>query len=274
MTDDKQVEASDAPENEAAPEEKTDTQPESSEAAVKEDAGKEEPEDASSWKNEKKSMAGRISKMQKEINQSKQAVSMYDALNKAAQENTDFGKAANAELVKQGVLDKEAFDKQYGSEGKKEETQTPEKSTDITGEELTYLRNKRAQEFFDQSKFFEEFEKDKEDIASGSEMEAGENRRDISALAKRNMREGMPQQDAYNNAYLRVLHPEKLKEAGEVEGIVKAQSVSPSIGGASGQQSKQTGEVSLTDAERDAAKKLKISEEDYVKFRDDNPEVI
>lgn len=246
---------------EAVEEQESTTQP-SSEVAVEKETSKEQVDTPDSdWENEKKSLTGRISKQDKELNEYRQAKKMLDALNTAAANDPDFMRVANKKLVEQGVLDESVL-KQL------EETasQSPKTAGVVTNPAIQWAQAKMQEEQKKKEEFFVNFEEKHSDLSEGNEKVVRANRSAIGAAAAKRMAEAnVPMEDAYDFAYKQIMHPEQLVEEGELKGIARAQSATPVEGAASGGVAKSLGSRELTPAEKDTARAFGLSEEEYAK---------
>jgi len=237
-------------------ESEVDTQPTSEADVTKEESGEEQVDTPESkWENEKKSMAGKISKLEKDNNEYLQAKTMLDALNSAAANDPEFMKLANRKLVEQGVLDESAIQDLDTSESTRDEVADPA---------VKWAREKMQEEQNKRIEFFKGFEERHPDLQEGEEKIIRANRSAIGAAAAKRMAEaGASEEEAYEFAYKLIMNPTQLIEEGKLEGIAQAQSASPVEGAASGGAAKSSGGVELTPEQKDAARRFGISEEKY-----------
>lgn len=251
---------------------------------VSEDTHASQPEESESKEAEKPAedyqekyerLRKKVSKLEKDagkVGEFETAQRVYDALNRAATKDPKFALEANKALLDEGVITKDEFD------SLKAKIDTPE--SDAEAEEIPeallshpaikWAQEKAQSEQRQELQFFEKFEESHEDISEGEENVVAARRQTIGAVAKLNMDQGMSKEDAFSRAYLQVMHPEKLKEEGEIEGLARAQSAGTSIPAPAGQSAKPTGSVTLSDDELEAAKRLGMSPEDYAAAKDPN----
>lgn len=239
-------------------EEQVDTQPSSEADVKKEETGDEQTDTSDSkWENEKKSMAGKISKLEKEANEYRQAKQLLDALNTAAANDPDFMKIANKKLVEQGVLDESVLQEL--------EKTTPQTTSDgvVSNPAIEWAQAKMKEEQDKKEAFFNSFEENKPDLTEGDPELVRAKRQGVAAAAAIRMKQGESMEVAYENAYKQIFHPEKLVEEGELSGIAKAQSASPVEGAASGTSAKSSGKADLTPEQKEAARLFGLTEEEY-----------
>jgi len=219
----------------------------------------------------------KVSGIEKEKSKLESAARVLAVLNDAAAKDPKFAKDANEKLYNAGLITKEQFDQlsstiEDNKSGRNEPNKVTDKTTDGSDRlselpELNWVREKQMEETRKQEEFFAKFEEGKEDISDGSEDDARQRRIAIGNVATVNMSKGMSQEDAYELAYKQILHPEKIAEDGELQGLIKARSASPSIAPASGGSSTSTS-VTLTDEQLDAARRMKMSPEEYAEAQD------
>ena len=239
--------------------EEADTQP-TSEADVKEVSGEDKVDTPDSkWKNEKKSMSGKISKLEKDNNEYLRKVRLLDALNNAAVGDSEFMRAANKKLVEQGVLDESALEQIQA---------TPQSKTDgvTVNPAVKWAEAKMREETQKREEFFTSFEDNHPDLKEGETAIIKANRSAIGAAAtKRMVEDKIPMEDAYEFAYKLIMDPKQLIEEGKLQGIAQAQSASPVEGAASGGVANSSGGVKLTPEQKEAATLFGITEEEYAK---------
>lgn len=240
---------------------KPDTQPTSEADVKKEETGTEtEPEaSVSKEENDFNSLKGKVSSLEKERNELRKKAELFDALDKIAAKDPEFMKAANRKLVEEGVLDPSVLEKIE---------QQKVAGTGVTPDisqhpAVQWAMQKRNEEFEQRKKFFEEFQSERPDLSEGDTETVSAKMNAISAAARLNMNRGMIEKDAYNQAYLQILHPEKIKEEAELSGMAKAQSATPSIGGASGGKADSSVGPNLTEEEKVIARRMGLTYEQY-----------
>jgi len=226
------------------------------EADVPEKVVKEEETD---WRNKFESVKGKVSALEKEKNEYESAARMLRALDEAARNDPEFGRKANEKLVEQGIADPSVLE-QFEKKDEKEKTATD--APDLHPA-VQWAQQKQREEEESNMKFLQDFESDKPDISEGTPSEVLKRRSAIKAIADLNIGRGMNKKDAFERAYLQLLHDDKLKEEGELEGIVKSQSTSPAIGSASGQSPKASKNVTLDETEGKVASAFGLSPEEY-----------
>lgn len=250
-------------EEHAEEQEKT-TQP-TSEAHVEEkESGKvqddtTEPED---YKTKFERLSEKISGIEKEKNEYLQKVKLLEALDSAAASDPEFMKLANKKLVEQGVLDESVLAEL------EQQTATQPQGANVASAvtsdpAIAWAKQKMQEEQKKREEFFENFEKDRPDLAEGDREIVRANRQAVSAAAIRRMKAGEPMEKAYDYAYKQIMHPEQLIEEGKLEGIAQAQSATPAVAGASGGSSQTSGKAELTPEQREAARLFGIAEEKY-----------
>jgi hypothetical protein len=245
-------------------EEEVDTQP-ASEADVKEDTSNEQVDSpVSNWENEKKSMSGKISQLERERNEFAQAQKILQALNSAAEVDPEFMRLANKKLVEQGLLDESAL-QEIG------EPQPSKPRVDGYSEDpaLQWAKKKMQEEVSKREEFFVNFEKDRPDLLDDRPEVLRANRSAVGAAAARLIANGSSMEEAYDRAYKQIFHPEKLIEEGKLEGLAQAQGAIPAEGVASGGVASSRGAVELTPQEREMARLFGISEEVYAKTKEE-----
>jgi len=257
-----------ADDGEESPEESHVSQPEES-------APESEPKDSADYKEKFERLRKKVGKLEKDAGKAGEfetAQRVYEALNKAAQKDPKFALEANKALMEEGVITQEEFDS-LKSRMKSPESDAPAEDIPealLSHPAIRWAQEKAQSEKRQESQFFDKFEEEHEDISDGSDTVVSSRRQTIGAVAKLNIDQGMTREDAFNRAYLQVMHPEKLKEEGEIEGLAKAQSTGSSIAAPTGQSAKPTGGVTLSQDELDAAKRLGMSPEDYAAAKDPN----
>lgn len=240
---------------------KPDTQPTSEADVKKEETGKvAEPEaPVAKEDNDFNSLKGKVSSLEKERNELRKKAELFDALDKIAAKDPEFMKSANERLVKEGYLDPSVMEK-INQQGVTPQGTTPDISQHPA---IQWAQQKQKEEFEQRRKFFADFQSDKPDLEEGDTESVSAKMNAISAAARLNINKGLSEKDAYNQAYLQILHPEKIKEMAELSGMAKAQSVTPSIGGASGTKATGSGTLNLSEEEKAIAASMGLSEEAY-----------
>lgn len=226
--------------------------------AKKETSGTEQPDSAvSPWENEKKSMSGKISKLEKERNELAQQAKMLEALNIAAQNDPEFMRIANKKLVEQGLLDESAL--------AEIESIAPQPQADgaSLNPAVLWAQQKMQAEREEREKFFKDFEDRHPDLVEGDLESVKANRIAVGAAAAKKMREGLSQPEAYEFAYKLIMDPNQLIEDGKLQGLAQAQGASPVEGAASGAIANPSGTVELTPEQKETARRFGISEEKY-----------
>lgn len=226
--------------------------------AKEEETGKEQSDSTvSPWENEKKSMSGKISKLEKERNELAQQAKMLQALNVAAANDPEFMRIANRKLVEQGLLDESAL--------AEIESTTPQPQADggSLNPAVLWAQQKMQAEREEREKFFKDFEDRHPDLTDGDAELIKANRIAVGAAAAKKMREGLSQSDAYEFAYKLIMNPNQLIEDGKLQGLAQAQGASPVEGAASGAIANSSGTVELTPEQKEIAKRFGISEEKY-----------
>lgn len=218
-----------------------------------------EPED---YKTKFERLSEKISGIEKENNQYLQKVKLLEALDSAASKDPEFMKLANKKLVEQGVLDESVLAEL------EQQTATQPQGANVASAvtsdpAIAWAKQKMQEEQSKREEFFENFEKDRPDLAEGDREIVRANRQAVSAAAIRRMKAGEPMEKAYDYAYKQIMHPEQLIEEGKLEGMAQAQSATPAVAGASGGSSQTSGKAELTPEQRDAARLFGIAEEKY-----------
>lgn len=221
--------------------------------------------------NDFNSVKGKTSSLEKRARELEQAAKLVEALNNAAINDPEFKKMANKKLVEQGLLPASYLDELEQSSPTRPERadaqQTPVQQAPVQADPaLTWARQKQREELENEIKFFEDFESSKPDIAEGEANAIKARRGAISAAANVNLSKGMSKREAYELAYIQILHPEKLKEEGEVEGLVKARQA-PVMTGGLGQAAKTQQTNQLTAEERRVAQAFGMSDEEYAAYK-------
>ena len=248
---------------------KTDT-PSSSEMDVeKTETGEEEGDEATSSKtdNDMKAESTKMSKLEKENNELRQAKQYLDALDSAAANDPDFMKMANKKLVEQGVLPESVLEQMEQPQSGAETGVEPIASTDGLNSNpvIQWAQNKKREEEEKLTKFFNNFEDQRQDLVDEDPKVTKANRGAITAAAQRLIAKGTPMEEAYGTAYNQIFHPEKLVEKGELQGMAKAQAATPTEQSASGGSANSSGTVTLTPEQKEAARLFGVSEEAYAK---------
>jgi len=231
------------------------------------ESGKEDipkKESTPDWEREKKGWEGKMSKLQKEMNEKERAASMLSALDSAAKADPEFQRLANKKLVEQGVMSQDEYEQAYPSgDDKKPKATSSTGLPDVSSHPaVRWAQQKQVEEQAENERFFTEFETGKEDIGVGTQIETASRRKAITSAALVNMNQGLDKKTAFEQAYLQILHPEKLKEQGELEGLAKAQGT-PTVSGASG-KSAGSGGTTLTSEQQNAAKAFGMSADEYL----------
>lgn len=221
--------------------------------------------------NDFNSVKGKTSSLEKKARELEQAARLVEALNNAAISDPDFKKMANKKLVEQGLLPASYLDELEQSSPTKPDRadvqQAPVQQAPLQADPaLTWARQKQREELENEIKFFEDFESSKPDIAEGETNVVKARRGAISAAANVNLSKGMSKKEAYELAYIQILHPEKLKEEGEVEGLVRARTA-PVMTGGLGQAAKTQQTTRLTNEERKVAQAFGMSDEEYTAYK-------
>lgn len=224
---------------------------------------------AAKYENEKKSWAGKIQKLQTELNEAKNYkdyAAVYKALDEGARKNPEFRKLANKILVEQGIVDSSVIESdEEGVTGKEPEktsrNETPNQQMDPQVQ--NWVIQKQQQELMENQKFIERFESDKPELQEGDDAELAQRRQTIGVVANLLQSQGASKEEAFERAYVQVFHPEKLSEQGELNGLLRSQSTNINIGGgySSGKQTKKT---TLTDEQKAAARAFGMSDEEYL----------
>lgn len=226
--------------------------------AKKETSGEEQPSSVEpTWENEKKSMAGKISSLEKKANELAQKAKLLEALDSAAANDPEFMRLANKKLVEQGLLDESVLQDL--------EKVAPQSQSDGVPSHpaVVWAQQKMQAEREEREQFFKDFEERHSDLTEGSPEVVRANRTAIGAVAAKRMAEGLSQSDAYEFAYKSVMNPTLLVEEGKLQGLAQAQSASPVEGAASGGNANSSGRVELTPEQREAARLFGIAEEKY-----------
>lgn len=228
-----------------------------------EDSGIEAPD--SKTANEQRSEKVKMSTLEKENNELRQAKQLLDALDKAAANDPDFMKVANKKLVEQGVLPEEVLEQL--DEQPKSVTEDTQSSPVIkwAQQKMQEEQAKQAQEREQKEEFFINFEKERPDLIDENPELTKINRKAVGIMAHKLMLKGVEMEDAYERAYTQIFHPEKLVEKGELQGMAKAQSATPAEQSASGGSAKSSGTVTLTPEQKEMARLFGVSEEAYAK---------
>ena len=253
-------------ETENVEEVKPDTQPTSEADVEKEESGVDQGDEVPTSKeeNDKKALEGKMSQLEKERNELRKKAEIYDALDAVAKKDPEFMKIANQRLVEEGYI-KPSVPEPVTSGGEVPTGTAPDISSHPA---VQWAMQKQFEEKQSRNKFFEEFQSDKPDLSEGTQEEIGAKMNAISATARLNINMGLDEKEAYNQAYLQILHPEKIKENAELSGMAKAQSATASVSGASGGKAKTKASPDLTAEEKAIASSLGLSEEDYAAGKD------
>jgi len=244
------------------------TQP-TSEAAVENESGTEQNDTTvPDWENEKKSLAGRISKYEKELNEYRDKVKLLEALDSAAATDPEFMKMANKKLVEQGLLDASVLE-QLEERGVSNQPGAVKNAVEnpavLENPAVKWAEQKMREERQKKEQFFVDFEEKHPDLKEGEEKVIRANRSAIGAIANKRIAEGVSQADAYEYAYGLVMNPSQIAEKAKLEGIAQAQSGLPTEGAASGGSADSTGGITLTPEQKEAARMFGVSEEAYAK---------
>jgi len=240
-------------EGEADAKDEVPSQPDSE--AAEETPAVEEPDKtaAPKWENEKKSMAGRISKLQTEVNESQRAVEMVKALNEAALRDPKFKEVANKKLVEYG-----------GASPSDVPVKETPMDTDVSQHPaVQWAMQKRTEEQAKNRAFFQEFEGKRPHLSEGTQQEVDRKRRAITSVAMMHMEKGMSQKEAYEKADTELFQSDKIRKEGELSGIAKAQSASSTIGAGSGKSATTSAKKELTPGQSKVAKAFGMSSDEY-----------
>ncbi len=262
--------APEVPEKEIIPEEMKDAEevvadaPSTSKVDAEEVAGEDKVGTPNSnWENDKRSMAEKIKKLERENNEYLQAKKMLEALDSAAANDPEFMKLANKKLVEQGLLDESVL-MQLEKDGVSNQPSAVQGA--IENPAVKWAEEKMRKEREEREKFFKDFEDNHPDLAEGTQEVIRANRTAIGAAAAKKMAEGgISEKEAFEFAYKLIMHPTQLIEEGKLQGIAQAQSGFPVEGAASGGVAKSSGTIELTPEQRDAARRFGITEEEYAK---------
>ena len=229
------------------------------------------------YKEKYERLRSKVSKLEKDagkVGEFETAKRVYDALNRAAVKDPKFALEANQALLDEGVITKEEFD------SLKAKMKSPDDKSDAPAEDIPeallshpaikWAQEKAQSEQRQEMQFLEKFEEEHDDISEGSDDVVSARRKTIGAVARLNLDQGMSREDAFSRAYLQVMHPEKLKEEGEIEGLAKAQATGASVTAPAGKSAKPTGAPTLSEEELDAARRLGMSPDEYASAKDPN----
>jgi hypothetical protein len=214
---------------------------------------------ATDWESRYKSVAGKMSKFEKENNELAQAKKTLEALDRAAANDPEFMKMANKKLVEQGLLDESVL---------QQLDITPQPKADGIYQDpaIKWAQAKMQEEQKKMEQFFVDFEERHPELKEGDPWVIRANRSAIGAAAAKRMAEAkVSQEEAFEFAYKLIMNPSQLIEEGKLEGLAQAQGASPVEGAASGGAAKSSGIVELTPEQRQAAKLFGISEEEFAK---------
>ena len=242
--------------------EESETQaPPASEVDAKEEESGEKQADspATTWENDKRSMAEKIKALENERNELSQRARLLEALDSAAASDPEFMKLANKKLVEQGLLDESVL---------QQLEQTPQPRADGIYQDpaVKWAQAKMQEEQKEREQFFVDFEESHPDLKEGDPQIIRANRSAIGAAAAKKMaQEKVSQKEAYEFAYKLIMNPTQLVEEGKLQGIAQAQGASPVEGAASGGAASSRGGVELTQQQREAARLFGITEEEYAK---------
>lgn len=209
------------------------------------------------WENKYKSVAGKMSKFEKENNELTQKVKLLEALDAAAANDPEFMKMANKKLVEQGLLDESVL---------QQLDITPQPKADGIYQDpaIKWAQAKMQEEQKKREQFFVDFEERHPELKEGDPQVIRANRSAIGAAAAKRMAEAkVSQEEAFEFAYKLIMNPSQLIEEGKLEGLAQAQGASPVEGAASGGAAKSAGRVELTPEQREAARLFGISEEEF-----------
>lgn len=230
--------------------------PSISEVDAKSTSDEKQPDSpASTWENDKRSMAEKIKSLENERNELAQSKALVEALDKAAASDPEFMRLANRKLVEQGLLDESVL----------QGLDTPQK-TDGTppNPAIQWAQAKMQEEQKKKEQFFVDFEGRHPDLKEGSNEIIRANRSAIGAAAAKKMAQDKASaEDAYEFAYKLIMNPTQLIEEGKLEGMAQAQGAIPTEGAASGGVAKSLGKVELTPEQREAARLFGITEEEF-----------
>jgi len=235
--------------------------PSISEVDAKESTSDEEQPDspASTWENDKRSMAEKIKALENERNELAQAKKLLEALDSAAANDPEFMKMANRKLVEQGLLDESVL---------QQLDVTPQPKADGIYQDpaIKWAQAKMQEEQKKREQFFVDFEERHPDLKEGDPQVIRANRSAIGAAAAKRMAEAnVSQEEAFEYGYKVIMNPSQLVEEGKLQGLAQAQGASPVEGAASGGAAKSAGKVELTPEQREAARLFGISEEEFAK---------
>ena len=239
--------------------EETETQaPSTSEVDAEEDTSGEKQADspATTWENDKRSMAEKIKALENERNELAQAKRMLEALDSAAANDPEFMRLANKKLVEQGLLDESTL----------QGLDTAPQTTDGAQPDpaIRWAQAKMQEEQKKKEQFFVDFEERHPDLKEGSNEIIRANRSAIGAAAAKKMaQDKVSAEDAYEFAYKLIMDPTSFREEGKLEGLAQAQGSIPTEGAASGGVAKSSGKVELTSEQREAARLFGITEEEF-----------
>jgi len=208
--------------------------------------------------NDKRSESGKMSKLEKEVNELRSVKQMFDALNTAATNDPEFMKVANKKLVEQGVLDESVLE-QLNIPSQ------PNADGEVVNPAVKWAEAKMREEQEKKEEFFVNFEEKHSELSEGEPKIIRANRSAIGAVAAKRMAEGHSMDEAYELAFKAVMNPNQLVEEGKLQGMAQAQGALPVEGAASGGVAKSSGTKALTSEQKDAARAFGITEEDYAK---------
>jgi hypothetical protein len=218
----------------------------------------------STWEHEKKSMSGKISKLERDINkyeqEYQQRARLLDALDRAAANDPEFMRLANKKLVEQGVLDESVLQEL--------DKVVPQTKSDGSPKDpaVLWAQQKMQAEQMEREKFFQDFEDRHPDLTEGDPEIVRTNRAAIGAAAAKRMKEGASQSEAYEFAYKLIMNPKQLIEEGKLEGLALGQSALPTEGAASGGAAVSSGRRELTPEQREAARLFGLAEEKFANY--------
>jgi hypothetical protein len=241
-------------------ESETQAPPASEVDATKEESGEKQADSpATTWENDKRSMAEKIKALENEKNELAKRAQLLEALDSAAASDPEFMRLANKKLVEQGLLDESVL---------QQLEQTPQSGTDggFQDPAIKWAQAKMQEEQKKREQFFTDFEDRHPDLKEGDPQIIRANRSAIGAAAAKKMaQEKVSQEEAYEFAYKLIMNPTQLVEEGKLQGIAQAQGASPAEGAASGGAASSKGGVELTQQQREAARLFGITEEEYAK---------
>lgn len=195
-----------------------------------------------------RALRGKVSALEKRANESSQKAQALDSLAQIIETSPELKKSYFATMVKLGRIQREDVptgvldDDEETRPEAKAETQSPTALPPHYAALMEELSREKARKLSEENAFVEKFEEERPDILDGTPEQVAIKKQAIGAHAALLMTndKSLSKQDALVKAYNYVLHPERQKEEGELEGLAQAQQTRSVVGASAGYSPKTT----------------------------------